>query len=260
MSNFDELVALVATLRSEGGCPWDLEQDHQSMVPYLIEEAYEVVDAIESGSDEDLAKELGDLLFQVVFHARLGDERDAFDIQSVSARIRDKMIVRHPHVFGTGEEDEVDPGSVGAWEARKAKERGDRSMMDGIPRHLPALLRAHRVGEKVSRVGFDWPSLDEVLKKIDEELGELREAIAAGNQADVEHEYGDLLLATANAGRFVGIGSEEALRQANDRFARRFRVVEALAREAEISLFEADTDTLESLWDAAKRIEQSSGT
>ena len=259
MSNFNELVALVATLRSEGGCPWDRAQTHDTMVPYLIEEAYEVVDAIEGSSDAELAKELGDLLFQVLFHAQLGAERDAFDIEAVSALIRDKMIERHPHVFGDGEAEEADPGSVGAWEARKAKERGDRSMMDGIPRQLPALLRAHRVGEKVSRVGFDWPSLDGVLAKVDEELAELREAIASGKDEAIEHEYGDLLLATANLGRFVGVGGEEALRHANDRFAQRFRVVERLAREAGVTLFDADDATLEAMWAEAKRSESTDG-
>jgi MazG family protein len=255
MSNFNELVTLVATLRGEGGCPWDRAQTHETMVPYLIEETYEVVDAIEQTTDAELAKELGDLLFQVLFHAQLGAEREAFDIESVSALIRDKMIERHPHVFGDGEAEESDPGSVGAWEARKAKERGDRSMMDGIPRQMPALLRAHRVGEKVSRVGFDWPSLSGVLAKVDEELGELRAAIDSGESEAIEHEYGDLLLAAANLGRFVGVGGEEALRHANDRFARRFRVVERLALEGGIALFDADDATLESLWSEAKRLE-----
>ncbi len=255
MSNFNELVALVATLRSEGGCPWDRAQTHDTMVPYLIEEAYEVVDAIEGSSGEELAKELGDLLFQVLFHAQLGAERNAFDIESDSALIRDKMIERHPHVFGDGEAGEADPGSVGAWEARKEKKRGDGSMMDGVPRQLPALLRAHRVGEKVSRVGFDWPSLDGVLAKVDEELAELRAAIGSGETEAIKHEYGDLLLAAANLGRFVGVGGEEALRHANDRFARRFRVVERLARDTGVALFDADDATLEAMWAEAKRSE-----
>ena len=222
------------------------------MRPYVVEETYEVIDAIESGDANALQKELGDLLFQVVLLSEMARQAGEFDIDEVVRGIGQKMIERHPHVFDP-EHNEDDAGSVGAWEARKAKTRAPgASMLDGVPSALPALIRAHRVGERVSRVGFDWPSLERVRAKVEEELDELDEALESQDEDHIRAEYGDVLLATANVGRFLGIGPEEALREANQRFEGRFRVVEDLARTQGHSLHELDTEALESLWAQAK--------
>ncbi|MFZ5482147.1 MAG: nucleoside triphosphate pyrophosphohydrolase [Myxococcota bacterium] len=243
-----ELRRLVERLRAE--CPWDRAQDHRSMRPYLLEETYEVIDALDAGDAARLRDELGDLLFQVYFHARLAEERGEFDIQQVADAIVAKMVERHPHVFAGTDDDP----SVAGWEARKAAARRGGSRFDSVPRALPALLRAHRVGEKVAHVGFDWPDLDGVLAKVDEERRELAEALAGGDRAEIEHEYGDLLLACANLGRFLGIPGEDALREANRRFEDRFRIVERLAAEAGVRLEEAGLDRLDAWWQEAKAL------
>lgn len=241
------LRALVARLRAD--CPWDRAQTPQSMRPYLLEEAYEVLGALDSGDDRHLREELGDLLFQVYFHARLAEERGAFDIAAVADAVVAKMMDRHPHVYGDA--DATTEGTIGAWEARKARRGGSR--VDGVPAALPALLRAHRVGEKLAHVGFDWPDLAGVLAKVDEERAELAEALLLGDEAAIRHEYGNLLLATANLGRFLGVAGEDALREANARFERRFRGVEAKAAAAGVRLEEAGLERLEGWWQAVKR-------
>lgn len=255
MTATDELRALVERLRRD--CPWDRAQDARSMRPYLLEECHEVLDALDGDDDARQREELGDLLFQVYFLARLAEERGAFDVDAVARGIVDKMVSRHPHVFGHGSDPGSpgdDPGSIAAWEARKA--RPGRSRVSGVPASLPALVRAHRVAEKVAAVGFDWPSLDGVLAKVDEEREELREAIGGGSAERVAEEYGDLLLATANLGRFLGVSAEDALRQANARFERRFRGVEARAEAAGVALGEAGMEQLEAWWQDAKRGER----
>ncbi len=233
------------------------------MRPYLLEEAHEVLDALDlatnGGQTPDqlarLREELGDLLFQVYFLARLAEEQGAFDIEAVAEGIVTKMIERHPHVYGgaDGGRDTSLAGTIGAWEARKAARRKSGSRVDGVPASLPALLRAHRVGEKVAHVGFDWPDLTGVLAKIDEERAELLEAIASGDADAIRHEYGDVLLATASLGRFLGIAGEDALREANARFEGRFRKVEASAAAAGVAMEEAGLDRLEAWWQEAKR-------
>lgn len=245
------LRVLVARLRAE--CPWDRAQTPESMRPYLLEEAYEVLDALDAGESSTLREELGDLLFQIYFHARLAEERGAFDIEAVAEGVIAKMIERHPHVYGDARGDGT-AGSVGAWEERKARSRTG-SRMSGVPAALPALLRAHRVGEKVAHVGFDWPDMGGVLAKIDEERAELAEALAGGDPAEIRHEYGDLLLACANLGRFIGVSGEDALREANLRFERRFRVVEAKAAAAGVLMEYAGLVRLEQWWEEAKREE-----
>lgn len=253
MSSLLELKAVVARLRAE--CPWDRQQDLRSMRPYLLEEAHEVLDALDSFEEDPskLREELGDLLFQIYFLARLAEEQGVFDLEAAAEAIVTKMIERHPHVYGGAS----DPGAgvggvVGAWEARKAaKRKGSR--VDGVPGALPALLRAHRVGEKVAHVGFDWPDLQGVLAKVDEERRELDEAIASGDAAAIRHEYGDLLLACASLGRFLGVSGEDALREANARFEGRFRKVEAAAAAAGVRLEEAGLERLEAWWQEAKR-------
>lgn len=190
MSPFDALVEIVAKLRSEKGCPWDRDQSPRTLRPYLLEETHEVIEAIESENPEHLKQELGDLLFQIVLIAQMQSEAGHFDMKDICQTIGEKMIRRHPHVFDPKHIPLDDEGSIGAWEARKAKERkAEESMMDGVPASLPALLRAHRVGEKVSKLGFDWPTIEGVHAKIAEEMAELDQAIANDDPAEIEAEF-----------------------------------------------------------------------
>jgi len=253
MEEFDRLVEIMARLRGQGGCPWDRQQTHRSIRPYVIEEAYEVAEAIDADDPRELCAELGDLLLQVVFHAQMAHEAGRFDIGDVVKAIIDKMHRRHPHVFA----DVVvrDAGEVVQnWEAIKAAERGpSASAIDGVPRSLPALQRASRIGEKASRVGFDWASAADVLPKLDEEREELREALVSGDAAAIEHELGDWLFAAANLGRKLGVDPEAALRAAVDRFDERFRHVEAETRAAGEDMAATDPAVLDARWEAAKR-------
>ncbi|MBM4365929.1 MAG: nucleoside triphosphate pyrophosphohydrolase [Deltaproteobacteria bacterium] len=250
MPDTPDLRALVARLRRD--CPWDRAQDEASMRPYLLEECHEVLGALDEGDPAKLKEELGDLLFQVYFLARLAEERGEFSIEGVESAIVDKMVSRHPHVFAT--EAQPEPGGIAAWERRKA--RAGRSRIDGVPVSLPALVRAHRVAEKVAAVGFDWPDMRGVVDKIDEERRELAEALASGDSTRVAHEYGDLLLAASNLGRWVGVSGEDALRMANARFERRFRGVEARAAAQGVDPAEAGMERLEAWWQEAKREEE----
>jgi len=252
MTPFEELRAIVTRLRGEDGCPWDRAQTPETMRPYVVEETYEVLDAIEGGDPEELRKELGDLLFQVVLLAEMGRQSGDFDVDDVARGIADKMVRRHPHVFVEGYE-EHDAGTVAAWEARKAKERGPGgSVLDGVPKALPALIRAHRVGEKVSRVGFDWDAPSGARDKVSEELVELDEALAAGDAEAIRAEYGDVLLAMASLGRLLDIGPEEALREANVRFEGRFRQVEERVHASGRLMSELSAEELEQHWEVVK--------
>lgn len=253
MNAFDQLVQIVARLRGEGGCPWDRAQTPQSMRPYVLEEAYEVLEAIDRGDAPELRKELGDVLFQIVLLSRMAEEAGDFDLQQVVSGITQKMIDRHPHVFaaeGGIDEDEV---GIEAWERRKAHERGLRgSSLDGVPRALPALLRSHRISEKAAMVGFDWPDLPSVREKVAEELGELDEALASGDEAHIAEEFGDLLFALVNLGRHLPVTAEDALRQATDKFEARFRRLEASLQEQGRSVHTTHADELEARWQALK--------
>lgn len=254
MSTFKELVTIVTKLRGEGGCPWDIKQTLESMRPYIIEEAHEVTDSISKDDINGLKGELGDLLFQIVLLAQIAADNGDFDINDVCSEACSKMVRRHPHVFVEGHKED-NAGSIEAWEARKAKERGKgRSMMDGVPKSLPALLEAHRVGEKASRFGFDWPDIAGVHEKLDEELHELQHAIDNESHDRVAEEYGDVLLATANMGRFLKVDPEFALKGANYRFENRFRVMEGLADKENLLLSEMDVPALNALWARAKSI------
>lgn len=283
MSELARLVEIVDQLRGPEGCPWDREQTFASMRPYLLEEVYEVLDAIDaeqpgattSPRPRDLEEELGDLLFVVVMLARMGEDsatgalaEDApegaagrrFDLESVARRISDKMVVRHPHVFGTQAERAAlrgEANGIAAWENRKARieTRPDgslRSRLDGVPRALPGLLRAHRQGEKAAAVGFDWADPRGVIAKLREELDELEEALEGGRPEHVEHELGDALMALANLGRHLDCPPEQALRLANDRFAARFRQMELRAHEEGPPLTELGPEALEAWWQEAK--------
>ena len=245
----------MAKLRSKNGCPWDREQTHQSLLPYLIEEAYEVVDTIEAGDDERLKEELGDLLLQIVFHAQIADEEGRFDVREVIDHLNDKLKARHPHVFGkkkASSSEEV----LRNWEHIKlsAKKDKNKSVLSGIPRHIPALLAAYRVQEKVSRVDFDWKNTEDVFSKIEEEIDELKKAsLKKMKKSRVEEEMGDILFSWVNLARHLKINPEFALRRTIDKFMRRFNYIERQLKKKKIPLNEAGLPLLDSLWEEAKR-------
>jgi ATP diphosphatase len=249
------LIAIMARLRDPvSGCPWDIAQDFASIAPYTIEEAYEVADVIERKAWNELADELGDLLLQVVYHARMAEEAGWFAFDAVADAISDKMIRRHPHVFGEDTAPRTADQQVHAWETQKATERAERAMsvLDNVPVGLPALTRAVKLQRRAARVGFDWPDKRQVLDKIVEEAAEL--AAEIGGDADrVEDEYADLLFAVVNLGRHLDVDPEKALRRVNAKFTRRFQAIEAaltaLGRKPE----DATLDEMEALWQQAKR-------
>jgi tetrapyrrole methylase family protein/MazG family protein len=246
------LVSIISTLRGSEGCPWDREQDFASMRPYLLEEVYEVLDAMDKNDPEGLHEELGDLLFVVLLLCQIGTDEKRFTLDSLCRKIANKMVVRHPHVFGEGKKVSSAAGSLEIWEREKARKKPRQSRLDGVPRTLPALLRAHRQGEKAAAVGFDWPDHTGVLDKVEEELGELRAAIAQDDQSAIRHELGDVLMSLSSLGRHLKASPEEALREANDRFADRFRKMEEIARETQIDMLQSTSETLENLWEQAK--------
>lgn len=268
------LVEIMAALRTpQTGCPWDLEQDFSTVAPYTIEEAYEVVDAIARGDLDDLKDELGDLLLQVVFHARLAQEQGAFELGDVVEAITAKLIRRHPHVFGDTRD--LSPEAVKrAWSEIKAGEKAERAarraaaglppedgggVLDGVPVVLPAMTRALKLQEKAGRVGFDWNDAGAVLDKIREETAEVSEALAQGGIAAIQDEVGDLLFAAVNLARHAGVDPEAALRGTNDKFTRRFGYVEAALAAQGKRPQEASLDEMEALWVEAKRGERDAG-
>jgi nucleoside triphosphate diphosphatase len=263
-----ELLGLMVKLRDPvSGCPWDRVQTFESIAPYTLEEAYEVVDAIEGGEPAKLRDELGDLLFQVVFYAQLAAERGWFDFDGIARAIHDKLVRRHPHVFGA--QADAAPGTPAqvlvAWEELKARERQGAGVLADVPRALPALTRAQKLGKRAGRVGFDWTDMRDVRAKITEELAELDEAALearehagdeAGPSAHLVEEMGDLLFAIANWGRHVGADAEGALRAANAKFERRFASMETLARERALTLTDLTLVEWEALWQEAKSAER----
>lgn len=251
-----ELIDIMARLRNpDGGCPWDLEQTFRSVAPYTLEEAYEVTDAIERDDLAGLREELGDLLFQVVFHAQMASEQGVFGFDDVVREISEKLVRRHPHVFA-GERITDSAIQTRVWEETKQREKaargGVRSLLDDVPVTMPAMTRAVKLGKRAGRIGFDWPDAAGVRAKVDEELAELDAARAAGDAAEIEAEFGDVLFALANLGRHLNVDPETALRGANQRFDRRFRHVEA--RSAATG--RQDPDSLEAFWGEAKAAER----
>ncbi len=259
---FVRLLDIMARLRNpDGGCPWDLEQDFHTIAPYTIEEAYEVADAIERGDMGDLREELGDLLFQVAFHSQMASEKGTFDAADVATAINEKMIRRHPHVFDTADNRTSDDQVV-AWEVVKAQERASKakadkshSALDGVALSLPALLRAEKLQKRAARTGFDWTEPEHIFDKLEEETEEVKEAIASGDAAAIMDEIGDLLFVAANLARRLNIDPEVALRQANAKFERRFRAMEAMATENGENFSELDLEAQENLWQAVKKTE-----
>lgn len=248
------LRAIMHRLRAPGGCPWDAEQTHESLIPNLIEEAYECVDAIRRGNDEDMREEFGDLLLQVVFHSELAEERGKFDLDEVARGISEKLIRRHPHVFGessAGDSEAV----LKQWDAIKRQEKGEKEVpyLHGTGKGLPALVRAGKLQKKAAKIGFDWPVETGVLAKIREELGELQSAVDAQDMAGVEEELGDLMFSVVNLARFRKIDPEVLMASANSKFERRFGAMETIVKDQGKTLEEASLADMEEAWLTAKR-------
>lgn len=260
MSPIDRLNGIMAQLRAPvGGCPWDVEQTFETIAPYTLEEAYEVADAIERGDMDDLKSELGDLLFQVVFHARMAEEQGLFVFDDVATAIADKLERRHPHVFGDEAAKADGVAQKARWEDIKAAERmakAQHGVLDDVPVGLPALARAAKLTKRAARVGFDWPSTAEVLDKLDEEVGELKVEIVAGDLDKAREELGDLLFVMANLARKLGVEPEDALRGANAKFVRRFAFIEAELAKDGRTPEQSHLAEMDGLWDAAKAAER----
>jgi len=248
----EELVSIMKALRSLNGCPWDKEQTRESIKPYLIEEVYEVINAIDSDDIDAIREELGDLLFQIIFHARIGEERGDFTINDVMEGIKKKITERHPHVFGT--EKVKDSAEVLVkWESYKKKENPDRkSVLDGVPYNMPALLRAHRLQDKASRVGFDWSETRGVLEKAKEEFREIEESLEKADLESAREELGDLLFVLANLARFLDCNPEDILNQTNNKFIHRFHYIEERLKDAGKKVQEVGFAEMDRLWEESK--------
>lgn len=255
---FDDLVALMSTLRGPQGCPWDRKQTLPDLKPYIIEEAYEVVDAIDRNDRDALREEVGDMLLEAVFVAQVAREEGSFDVFDSITAIHDKLVRRHPHVFGDAQSKDAEHALVN-WEKLKSAERkaDNKGVLSGVPQTLPALLKASRLTEKAGRVGFDWRKTDDVFDKMDEEIGELREAVASGDPHHIHEELGDLLFTIANVARKVGVNPEEALQSTNRKFQNRFASMEASVHKSGRNIDELTLEEMDRLWDEAKAAERS---
>lgn len=255
LAALDELIDIIDRLRSPDGCPWDRKQTSETLKPYLVEETYEALDAIDSGDADHVREELGDVLLQIMLHAQIAFEDETFHIGDVIEGLSRKMIHRHPHVFSDASVDGADD-VIRNWEKIKAKEKSNRGALDGVPGALPGLLKAYRMGQKASRVGFDWPDISGVRGKVDEELNELDEAVVEGDSAKIAHEMGDLLFAVAQWARHLGVDPEESLRQCCTRFKNRFAFVEKSANDAGRILSDMAPEDLDHYWEQAKKNER----
>jgi tetrapyrrole methylase family protein/MazG family protein len=260
---FDELVQLMAKLREPDGCPWDRKQTHESLKPYLVEEAYEVLEAIDANDPGELREELGDLLLQILFHAQIGREEGRLTLDEIMQHLAAKLVRRHPHVFeqAKGQTSPKNADEVYArWEEIKRDEREQTgepaSALEGVPKTLPALLRAYQIQARASRVGFDWPQAEQVLEKVKEEAQELHEARSARDQSETEAEFGDLVFALVNLSRFIKVNPEDALRKATNRFIDRFHYIEEEARRQGRSLKDMTLAEMDTLWEKAKAKEK----
>lgn len=254
--NLERLIDIVKQLRAPNGCPWDREQTHGSLLPCLIEECYELVDAIEADNTVDMQEELGDVLLQVVLHAQIASESGRFALEDIAGAISEKLIHRHPHIFG-----DVQVSSsaevLANWEQIKAKEKQHRlSLVDEIPLHLPALQRAEKIQRRVAKVGFDWTEQGPILDKVEEEFAEFRQALEAGDSANAQEELGDILFALVNLGRHHGIGAEEALRSTIGKFERRFRYIEQAFERQGSDIAQGTLEQMDALWEECKRGER----
>jgi tetrapyrrole methylase family protein/MazG family protein/ATP diphosphatase len=260
LTPIERLLAIMARLRDpERGCPWDIEQTFATIAPYTVEEAYEVADSIERGDLSDLKEELGDLLLQVVFHARMAEEQGAFGFDDVARAINDKMVRRHPHVFGEHDYGSLEAQKAG-WEQLKAEERGRKgraaSLLDDVPAGLPALTRAVKLSKRAARVGFVWPTVEDVVAKLDEEVAELKAELAAGDLAKAREEMGDVLFVVANLARTLEVDPEDALRGTNAKFSRRFRYIEEKLAERGKTPADSDLAEMDALWDEVRAMDK----
>lgn len=254
--DINDLISIIAFLRTPQGCPWDREQTHDSIKKNFIEETYEVIEAINKHSVEGLREELGDVLMQIALHCQMESERNNFDFNDVCNELCQKLIVRHPHVFGDVKAENTQE-ALKSWDSIKQQTKGYKSRyqsMVSVPVELPALMRAQKVQGKASKAGFDWRDKDGAFSKINEEINELLNAVEHNNQSEIEDEFGDLLFSCVNVSRFLNVDSEEALKKATDKFISRFQIVEKLADEKGISMKDSSLDELDLLWDKAKEI------
>jgi tetrapyrrole methylase family protein/MazG family protein len=248
--SFDRLAEIMDQLREK--CPWDKKQTRQSLKPFLIEETYEILEAIDEDDPDKIKEELGDLLLQIMFHARIAREQGEFDINDVIEGISEKMLKRHPHVFGE-EEFSTAEEVVEQWEERKKEEGKLRdSVLEGVPKSMPSLLRAHRLQSRAANVGFDWEKAEDVIKKVEEEIGEFQEALTKREKDDIEDELGDIFFSLVNVARFVGINPEDALRKTISKFISRFRHLEIRAAEEGLDLRQMSLEEMDKLWEEAK--------
>ncbi len=251
MNDLYNLVAVMKRLREKGGCPWDREQTHETLKPYLIEEAYEVLEAIDRKDNKALKEELGDMLLQIVFHAQIASEERQFTVDDVAEAIVNKLKRRHPHVFGKVEVEDSEE-VLKNWEEIKKKE-GKKSVLDGVPKYLPSLLKARRVQEKVKRVGFDWEEIDGALEKVIEEVKELKDSLEKGDRGHAKEEFGDMLFSLVNVSRFLDIDAEDSLRKTIDKVMDRFRYIEKMVQKSgKKSLKNCTLAELDLLWEKAK--------
>jgi len=253
-NQFEELVNIVSRLRAPDGCPWDREQTNHTLIPYFIEEVYEVIESVDDGDWDLVKEELGDILLHIVFQASIAEDENFFKIIDSLNNINKKLINRHPHVFGDAKAEAAFHAKQN-WEAAKHKEKGRESRLDGVPNSLPSLIRAQRLQQKASYAGFDWEKIEQVWGKVNEEILELKEAEASGNNQHIEEEIGDLLFAIVNLSRYLTISSEDALRKTNQKFIRRFKKVEEGIKAKGKKLDEASLEEMDYLWNEAKHNE-----
>jgi MazG family protein len=255
MSDFEDLVKIMKTLRSPNGCPWDLKQSHKTLIPYLLEETYEVIESIEDNEPSKIKEELGDLLLQIVFHSQIASESGDFEVNDVIKSISDKLINRHPHIFKNKES--LTPEQVTHnWEQIKLAEKNGNgeSALSGVPKVSPALLKAYRLQQKAARFGFDWSKWEDVYDKASEEMLELKQAIESNNNDNIEEEIGDLLFSVVNLARFMNIDPESALNRMNKKFISRFQYVEKKLAEQGRTLNDSNLEEMDSLWNEAKKV------
>ena len=253
-NQFEELVKIVSELRAPDGCPWDREQTNQSLLPYFIEEAYELIESVDEKNWENVKEELGDLLLHVVFQGSIAEQDGKFQLVESLLTVNKKLIRRHPHVFGDAQADEAFHAKQN-WEAAKHKEKGRDSRLDGVPKNLPALVRAQRLQQKASYAGFDWDKVEQVWEKIHEEILELKEAQLSNNKKHVEEEIGDVIFAVVNLARFLDISAENSLRKTNKKFINRFKKVEKGIAEQKKEMDDATLEEMDAIWNKAKRNE-----
>jgi tetrapyrrole methylase family protein/MazG family protein len=253
---FENLAAIVDRLMSENGCPWDRAQTRDSLKPYLIEESYEVLEALDENDPEKIKEELGDLLYQILFHAKIAEQNKEFDLRGVIESISEKMVRRHPHVFGENELHTPDQ-VVHQWEEIKKQEKnnqGNHSALDGVPKHLPGLQRALQLQKRAAKQGFDWDRIDAVFEKLDEEIAEFKSAVLNGQEGDIQGELGDILFVLVNIARFKKLNPEEALRQTNNKFIQRFHHIESEVAKSGRKLQDASLEEMEKYWQEAKKL------